>query len=45
MIYIFCYYKTPETCGMTLEQIEENIRKRVPLRFIGQQQTVVEMQC
>ncbi|MBA3660202.1 MAG: sugar porter family MFS transporter [Gammaproteobacteria bacterium] len=33
---IFCYYKTPETRGVTLEQIEENIRKRVPLRSIGQ---------
>lgn len=33
---IFCYYKTPETRGVTLEQIEENIRKRVPLRNIGQ---------
>lgn len=33
---IFCYYKTPETRGVTLEQIEENIRKRLPLREIGQ---------
>jgi sugar porter (SP) family MFS transporter len=33
---IFCYYKTPETRGVTLEQIEENIRKRLPLRAIGQ---------
>ena len=34
--YIFCYYKIPETSGISLEQIEENIRKRVPLRSIGQ---------
>lgn len=34
---IFCYYKTPETRGVTLEQIEENIRRRLPLRAIGQQ--------
>ncbi len=33
---IFCYYKIPETCGVTLEQIEENIRNRLPLRQIGQ---------
>ncbi len=35
--YIFCYYKMPETRGITLEQIEVNIRKRLPLRWIGQQ--------
>ncbi len=34
--FVFCYYKTPETSGVTLEQIEENIRKRLPLRIIGQ---------
>ncbi len=34
--FIFCYYKTPETRGVTLEEIEENIRKRYPLRIIGQ---------
>lgn len=33
---IFCYYKVPETNGVTLEQIEDNIRKRLPLRVIGQ---------
>lgn len=33
---IFCYYKVPETNGVTLEQIEENIRKGLPLREIGQ---------
>lgn len=33
---VFCYYKVPETNGVTLEQIEENIRKRLPLRQIGQ---------
>lgn len=34
--FIFCYLKTPETSGVTLEQIEDNIRKRLPLRSIGQ---------
>lgn len=34
--FVFCYYKTPETKGVTLEQIEENIRQRLPLRAIGQ---------
>lgn len=34
--FIFCYYKVPETSGVTLEQIEENIRARRPLRAIGQ---------
>lgn len=32
----FCYYKVPETTGVTLEEIENNIRKRMPLREIGQ---------
>jgi sugar porter (SP) family MFS transporter len=34
--FIFCYYKVPETNGVSLEQIEENIRQRLPLRRIGQ---------
>lgn len=34
--FIFCYYYMPETNGVTLEQIEENIRKGLPLRQIGQ---------
>lgn len=34
--FVFCYFKTPETSGVTLEQIEDNIRKRLPLRAIGQ---------
>jgi len=43
--FIFCYYKTPETNGVTLEQIEENIRKKLPLRLIGQPRiATVEMQ-
>lgn len=32
---IFCYFKVPETKGITLEKIEENIRSRTPLRYIG----------
>lgn len=32
----FCYYKVPETKGVTLEQIEDNIRRGLPLRYIGQ---------
>lgn len=36
MSFIFCYYKTPETTGVTLEQIEENIRLGRRLREIGQ---------
>lgn len=43
--FVFCYYKTPETRGVTLEQIEENIRNRTPLRFIGQPKAIaIEMQ-
>lgn len=34
--FVYCYYKAPETRGVTLEQIEENIRNRLPLRAIGQ---------
>lgn len=32
---IFCYYKVPETKGVSLEKIEENIRNGLPLRKIG----------
>ena len=34
--FIFCYYKAPETKGITLEKIEENIRSGLPIREIGQ---------
>lgn len=34
--FLFCYYKVPETKGVSLEQIEENIRRGLPLREIGQ---------
>ncbi len=33
--YYFCYLKVPETSGVSLEQIEENIRKGLPLRRLG----------
>lgn len=32
---IFCYHKVPETKGVTLEQIEDNIRQGLPLRELG----------
>lgn len=34
--FIYCYYKVPETNGVTLEKIEENIRNNLPVREIGQ---------
>ncbi|TAK74674.1 MAG: sugar porter family MFS transporter [Gammaproteobacteria bacterium] len=34
--FIFCYYKVPETKGVSLEAIEANIRRGLPLREIGQ---------
>lgn len=34
--FIFCYYKVPETKGVSLEQIEENIRRGKTMRAIGQ---------
>lgn len=36
--FIYCYYKVPETKGISLEKIEENIRNKLPLRYIGQGQ-------
>ena len=36
--FIFCYYKVPETKGISLEKIEENIHNRLPIRHIGQQE-------
>jgi len=35
---IYCYYKVPETKGVSLEKIEDNIRNNLPLRLIGQPQ-------
>ena len=34
--FIVCYYKVPETSGVSLEQIEQNIRNGLPLSEIGQ---------
>lgn len=34
--FIICYYKVPETNGVSLEKIEQNIRNGRPIREIGQ---------
>ncbi|RDI41837.1 sugar porter family MFS transporter [Aquicella lusitana] len=34
--FVFCYYKVPETNNVSLEKIEDNIRRGLPLREIGQ---------
>lgn len=39
--FIFCFYKVPETNGITLEKIEENIRNRLPLREIGKSTNMI----
>jgi sugar porter (SP) family MFS transporter len=33
---VYCYFKVPETNGVSLEQIEANIKNALPLRAIGQ---------
>lgn len=43
--FVFCYFKTPETKGVSLEKIEDNIRRRLPLREIGQPVLNVEMEA
>ncbi len=40
--FIYCYYKVPETNGVSLEQIESNIRRGLPVREIGQPVLVPE---
>lgn len=34
--FVYCYYKVPETKGVSLEKIEENIREGKSMRKIGQ---------
>lgn len=41
--WIFCYYKVPETKDISLEKIEENIRRGVSVREIGQPVFIPEL--
>ena len=41
--FVFCYYKVPETKGISLEKIEANIREGLPIRQIGQPQFETEL--
>ncbi|OGT42001.1 MAG: hypothetical protein A3F42_04360 [Gammaproteobacteria bacterium RIFCSPHIGHO2_12_FULL_37_34] len=34
--FVYCYYKIPETKGVSLEKIEDNIRRGITVREIGQ---------
>lgn len=34
--FVYCYYKAPETKGISLEKIEDNIRRGMAVREIGQ---------
>lgn len=43
LCFIFCYYKVPETKDISLEKIEENIRRGLPLREIGQPVLIPEI--
>jgi SP family galactose:H+ symporter-like MFS transporter len=37
LFIVFTFWLVPETKGVTLEQIERNLMKGFPLRFIGRQ--------
>jgi hypothetical protein len=37
LVFIFVWFKVPETKGVSLETIEENIKRGLPTRYLGEQ--------